>query len=227
MEDARVREDRGRYSVTGLMVYESCPYQYYATYVAGKPPPVTPAMRRGAGVHALIAQHFRQPPLLPVEPSPDIAPLFNTFLASRFNTPAVDVERPFVLPFDRGDVHGRIDLVLPGPDGRLELVDFKSGTARAVEELEQRLQLRLYAIATARAHEVAPERLTYTYYFLGDNREVNFAPSVESFLATTDRVERIIHAIEEGRFERRAGCRCHACRGDFGLARRRARARSR
>lgn len=207
---------RPRYSVSGLMTYEACPHQYRATYVEGKPPPVTPGMRRGTAAHNLIARHMRAPALFPERASPEVQPLFDRFLQSRFNVPPVAVEQRFVLPFDRGDVHGRIDLILPGPDGGLELVDFKSGSGREREDAGESLQLPLYAMATARKHGLRPGDVAYTYYYLRDGAEHRVVPSGGTFDATTERVERIMRAIEEGRFEAPPGCTCYACRGDFG-----------
>lgn len=211
--------NRPRYSVSGLMAYEACPYQYYATYVEGKPPRVSAAMRRGTSIHSLIARHLRQPSLLLPEAEPNVAKLFETFGRSRFNRPPVAVEEPFVLPFATGEVHGRIDVVLPDRDGALELVDFKSGSARAREELESRLQLPLYAMAAALRHDLPPDMLAYTYFFLGDGTEVSFRADDETFRRVTDRVEDIITAIQDGHFARRPGCDCYACRGEFGRSR--------
>lgn len=214
---------RTRVSVSGLMAYEACPHQYYSTYVLGKPPLITPGMRRGASVHALIARHFRQPALITGDMDPEIAPLFDAFTRSRFNVPPVEVELSFVLPFEGGDVTGRIDLVLPGREGGLELVDFKSGTARSREEMGGRLQLPLYALAAGRRHETPWDRLDYTYFFLGDGSEVHFAGDSSALSAVHERVEAILAAINAGLFEARPGCDCYACLGRFGRRRRKSR----
>lgn len=203
------------------MVYEACPHQYYATFVEGKPPPVTPQMRRGASVHAQIARLLRQPSLLTPESEPEVQPLLETFLRSRFNVPPVAVERPFVYAFEGGDVHGRIDVILPRGESGLELVDFKSGSTRDREEMEGSLQLPLYALATARAHGLAPEDMAYTYFFLSDGGEVTFHPDAATFDGVADRVEGILENIHLGLFAPRSGCRCHACRGQFGRPKRR------
>jgi hypothetical protein len=203
------------------MVYEACPHQYWATYVEGRPPPVTPSMRRGANVHAQIARLLRQPSLLVPEFESEIQPLVSSFLNSRFNVPPVAVERPFVYPFRGGDVHGRIDVVIPLGERGLELVDFKSGTSRGRDEVGSSLQLPLYTLAAAREYEASPDSLAYTYFFLGDGREISFDVDVTTLERVTDRVEGILENIHLGIFEPRSGCRCHACRGEFGRQRRR------
>jgi hypothetical protein len=212
--------DRPRYSVTELMVYEACPHQYYATYVEGRPPPVTPQMRRGANVHAQIARILRQPSLFVPEVGPELQPLLDTFLRSRFNVPPIAVERPFIYAFEGGDVHGRIDVMIPRGESGLELVDFKSGSTRPRADVEGSLQLPLYSLAASREHDVSPEDMAYTYFYLSDGGEVTFHPDTSTFERVADRVEGILENIHLGLFEPRPGCRCHACRGEFGRPRR-------
>jgi hypothetical protein len=193
------------------MVYEACPHQYYTTFVRGIPPPVSRAMRRGASVHSLIAKHFRKPELLPAAAPPEVQPLLDTFRQSRFNVAPVAVEKPFILPFERADVRGRIDLVLPRLDGGLELVDFKSGSGHGREWMQESLQLPLYALATSSRFERPPEELSYTYFFLGDAVEVSFRATGDSFDRLRRRVDAIIEAIEREVFTPAAGCTCYGC----------------
>lgn len=199
------------YSVTSLMAYETCPYQYYVAHVLRIPPPVTPAMRAGSNIHKLIADHLRQPQLLPGEIEPSMLPLLERFRASRFNVTPVAVEYPFSLPMRGGTIRGRIDLVVPGESSRLEVVDFKSGAGRESGEMARSLQLPMYALAASRLLEVADE-IDYTYYFLRDGTEVRFTSSPAERERIADRVESILEHIELGVFPAAPGCTCYACR---------------
>jgi len=200
------------YSVSSLMVYELCPLQYYTTFVRGIPPPRSKAMETGTNVHKLIADFLRQRTLLPPHVEPSVQEMLETFKRSRFNLAPVAIEKPFVLPFERADVRGRIDLILPRPEKGLEVVDFKSGTARSREELERSLQLPLYSLASARLFDHRLEDMAYTYYFLRDGVEVPFSPGPGDFQQLTLRVEDIMQAIQAGQFDPPLGCKCHACR---------------
>jgi DNA helicase II / ATP-dependent DNA helicase PcrA len=204
-------EKRPVYSVTSLMVYETCPHQYYTTYVRKISPPVTAGMRRGASVHKLIKDLFKGPELLPPDVDPEVAGLLESFKRSRFNVSPVASEKPFRLPLDLGDVRGRIDLILPRRDGGLELVDFKSGSMRSREGLDRGLQLPVYALAAARLFDRRPEDLSYTYYFLGDGGEASFTTSAEGFAELTTRVGGVMEAIQSRQFDPTPGCECHAC----------------
>ena len=193
------------------MVYETCPLQYYTTFVRGIPPPRSKAMETGVSIHKLIADHVRQRPLLPAEAEPDVQAMLDTFKRSRFNLPPIAAEKPFVLSFEPGNVRGRIDLVLPRPHGGLEVVDFKSGSTRSREDLERSLQLPLYTMASAGLFGARPEDMAYTYYFPREGAEVSFSPTRDGLERLAARVEDIMRAIQDKQFEPPAGCECHAC----------------
>jgi len=194
------------------MAYEACPYQYYLTYVRRIPPPLSPAMALGTNIHALIAAHFTQPSLLEPDATPAAMEMFNRFLQSRLNRPPILFEEAFTLSFAGRSVRGRIDAVFPLDDGRLELVDFKSGRPEAREWLGDTLQLPLYGMAVAERFGRSPDELLCTYHFLRDGSEHTTAPAADSNERTTQRVETILEAIQHGHFTGRPGCACHACR---------------
>lgn len=203
---------RSVYSVSSLMVYEACPLQYHTTFVRRIPPPISKGMKTGTSVHSLIARHFRQgEQLLPAGVEPDVQAILDTFRHSRFNVAPLAIEKGFRLPFERGDVRGRIDVILPRTSGGLEIVDFKSGGSRPRQELARSLQLPLYAMAAKERFGVRPQDLLYTYYFPREGAEISFSPTDEEFERLAARVEGIIQAIQEGRFEPAPGCECHAC----------------
>lgn len=203
---------RARYSVSGLMVYEVCPRQYYHTFVRGWAPPITAAMQRGTTIHALIKDHFGQPRLLVPDAAPEVQSMFETFRSSRFNIQPLATEQSFVLPFESGDVRGRIDLVLPGDNTAVEVIDFKSGTTRSRQDMESSLQLPLYALAATTMFDARPEDLLYTYYFLRQGEEISFRASTATFATLRPRVESLVAGIQAERFESPRGCGCFACR---------------
>ena len=201
---------RPRYSVSSLLTYEACPWQYYYQYVLGLPPPRTPAMARGVSVHSLISRHYRSKPL-PGTLDPEVERLFRAFQESRFNVPPIASEKTFLLPLERGDVRGRMDIVLPAESGGVELVDIKSGTGRAREDVGRHLQLPLYATAASQIFGVDPEAVSYTYLFLGNGEEHTFAFNEESDQAVRMRVNGLVANIQAGRFDADPSCGCFAC----------------
>jgi RecB family exonuclease len=203
---------RLQYSVSALLAYEACPLQYYYTFVMRISPPRSRAMETGVSIHKLIADYFVQPPLLPPEVEPELQHLLEAFRNSRFNVAPIMIERAFVLPLERADVRGRIDVVLPRPGGGLEVVDFKSGTTRSQQDLSAHLQLPLYALAASRLFDCKPRDMAYTYFFLRNRVEVSFQPTAESMRTVARRVDGVVDAIQAERFRPAVGCSCYACR---------------
>ncbi|MEA2702316.1 MAG: ATP-dependent helicase UvrD/PcrA, partial [Actinomycetota bacterium] len=180
-------------SVTGLVRYARCPKQFYWTVVRPLPRSSSAAARLGTEVHRWIEQRAdRQLALL--EPDidadadldPDAVPtgagvaarLKASFLAGPYaGLDPVRVEAPFVLAVGdelRGSRHlvrGRIDAVYER-DGRLELVDFKTGRPHAAGQSDSgsrpgsAMQLDLYGLAAIATWDVDPERLSTTYCWL-------------------------------------------------------------
>jgi len=192
-------------------MYEFCPLQYFYAFVKRIPPPRTPAMTTGVTIHKLLSDHFRQPHLLLPEAPQSVMEMFLTCQASRFNVPPVVSEKSFKLSMDRGEVRGRIDVVLPSGEAGLEIVDFKSGGLRSRQELQGNLQLPLYALAASELWRTAANELSYTYYFLGPQHEESFRASDLEFELLRERVAGLMDLIEQGNFTPAPGCGCYAC----------------
>jgi DNA helicase II / ATP-dependent DNA helicase PcrA len=173
-------------SVTGLVSYARCPRQFYWLAVRPLPRRASAAARIGTEVHRWI--ELRSGPQLgllgldepgrpagePADPaggdgleSPHaVAGLRAAFLASPYA--AVDpvrIEAPFVLAVAGRLVRGRIDAVYRR-DGRLELVDFKTGLPPAEGDRGGHVQLDLYAVAAAEVWGDDPAGLRTTYCYL-------------------------------------------------------------
>jgi RecB family exonuclease len=201
---------RAKYSVSALMAYERCPFEYYYTAVLKLPPPRTMAMARGVSLHKLIADHLRGKLVQEPAEGTDVAAMFELFRQSRFNVPSLAVEKSFSIALAEGDLRGRIDLVLPRGDG-IELVDFKSGHVVAREDLARRLQLPVYALAASTLFHAA-EPVAYTYYFPRNGTEESFTASPDFLAETRERVHGLMLSIRAKRFAPAPDCTCFACR---------------
>jgi RecB family exonuclease len=76
-------------------------------------------------------------------------------------------ERSFAFSLGPHHVRGRVDRVDALPEGGYELIDYKTGYAKTVEELGEDIQLSLYAIAAQEAWGLQETRGAY-YYVLDD-----------------------------------------------------------
>ncbi len=78
-------------------------------------------------------------------------------------------ERSFSFTLGPHRVRGRVDRVDVLADGSYELIDYKTGPARTAAELQDDIQLSLYAIAAREAWQLESARQAY-YYLLDDRR---------------------------------------------------------
>jgi DNA helicase-2/ATP-dependent DNA helicase PcrA len=178
-------------SVSGLVTYARCPRKFYWSVVRPLPRRSSPQARLGTAVHRWIEQRAglrgshadsgRQLSLIEggagdaggSAEDPDSLPagegaaaLQASFLASPWaDLDPERVEAPFVLAAGEHVVRGRIDAVYQR-DGRLELVDFKTGRAAPMGDRSATLQLNLYGLAAVDTWGADPDRLRTTYCYL-------------------------------------------------------------
>ena len=76
-------------------------------------------------------------------------------------------ERSFSFKLGPHHLRGRVDRVDKLPDGNYEMIDYKTGRPRTVEQLTDDVQLSLYAVGARESWQVEAERLSY-YYVLDD-----------------------------------------------------------
>jgi DNA helicase-2/ATP-dependent DNA helicase PcrA len=167
-------------SVTSLVSYARCPRQFYWSVVRPLPRRPSPAAQIGVEVHRRIElRASRQLRLLEPEPAPSSVPgewgeaapstaeaLEASFMLSPFaDLDPVRVEAPFVLAVGGRLVRGRVDAVY-SRDGKVELVDFKTGRRPATGDGGATTQLDLYALAAVQAWREDPASLRTTFCYL-------------------------------------------------------------
>ena len=73
------------------------------------------------------------------------------------------LEKPFTFRMGRHTLRGRVDRVDKLPDGRYELIDYKTGRPKSASQLREDVQLSLYAVGAREAWQVDAERQSYLY----------------------------------------------------------------
>ncbi|WP_395640876.1 ATP-dependent helicase [Pseudolysinimonas sp.] len=152
-----------------------------------RPMPERPfsATRLGTLFHAWVEQRFgfgtgaEELDALEIEADagldvggPELEALRARFEASEFAARRpLEVEREIHLPFDDRIVICKIDAVYSEPDGRVRIVDWKTGRApKDAADLERKqLQLALYRLAYARWAGIPEERIDAAFYFVADD----------------------------------------------------------
>jgi DNA helicase-2/ATP-dependent DNA helicase PcrA len=108
-------------------------------------------------------------------------------------------ERGFSFKLGPHHLRGRVDRVDKLGDGNYEMIDYKTGRPRTVEQLKDDVQLSLYAVGAKESWQVQAEKLSY-YYVLDDLKvPVPSAEMDSDWIARV--VEEVGEAIMDQRFE--------------------------
>ncbi len=114
----------------------------------------------------------------------------------------VALEGWFKIKIDKYLVQGRIDRIDQLDDGSLEIIDYKTGTAKEKVEGEDKDQLLIYQIAINQLSEYnnigAPGKLTY--FYLNDNSKVSFLGSDKEIARLKEKLVATIEQINSGNF---------------------------
>src|SRR5207302_3652634 len=142
------------------------------------------------------------------------AALKASFLASAYaDLDPVCVEAPFQLVVGDHLVRGRIDAVYER-DGRLELVDFKTGLLPAEGDAGAGTQLELYALAAAQTWREPAARLRTSYCWLhteGGPDVVSRDWDDDALTLVRDGVVATLDALAARQFAATAGPWCRRC----------------
>jgi DNA helicase-2/ATP-dependent DNA helicase PcrA len=110
-------------------------------------------------------------------------------------------------------VTGKIDRVDMHPDGKIEIIDYKTGKVPKDEDLKKNLQLSMYALAASdpTLYKKSVENIVLTFYFLSENKKVSLQKTDEDLVKVKEKVAEIVSSIKEGSFEPKVGPWCSYC----------------
>jgi DNA helicase II / ATP-dependent DNA helicase PcrA len=131
--------------------------------------PLTWAMVDSAYVAAWARERFCAPEQAPSLQDLGRAYLHRAFDAGDLSKPLL-LEQPFSLRVDGLRLTGRIDRVDRHPDGRYEVIDYKTGSAKKASDLQRDLQLGVYALAAREVFRFDP--LSLSYYYLETSERI-------------------------------------------------------
>jgi putative RecB family exonuclease len=109
---------------------------------------------------------------------------------------------------------GIVDRVDVAPDGRVRVVDYKTGrSVREAFEAKALFQMKFYALVIWRTRGVIPTVLQL--YYLGDGTVLSYEPTESDLVATERKVaalwSAITTALERGEFQPRPSALCSWC----------------
>jgi len=169
-------------SVSQLVTLRRDPQHLAAQLRRPMPFPPAPLARRGTAFHAWLEHRFGAQRLLDIDELPgaedagaddgDLALLQEAFLASAWadRTP-VEVEVPFEFRLGGLSLRGRMDAVFIDPDGRYDVVDWKTGQPPAgADAAATAVQLAAYRLAWVQLSGVPPEQVGAAFHYVRHNR---------------------------------------------------------
>lgn len=139
--------------------------------------------------------------------------ILEAFYASVVKAPPdpLFLEKDFKLKVGAFWIKGKIDRIDKAADGKVEIIDYKTGTPKEGETVktEDKKQLLLYQVAVGRLMGLTPVRLTYHY--LEDGSTVSFLGTEADIAKFEEDAEKQINKITGGDFTPTPGMHCKFC----------------
>lgn len=207
-------------SYSKLKAYLDCPWLYRIRYVEMKRPAYTPQSSFGQSIHKTLEAYHRQgdlslEKLLEIYDEKWISggypilrdqmdwhqkglKLLNRYWEAEQarRSKVVYVEREFLFELGPHQVRGMIDRVDLTPEGKYEVVDYKTHPHVATEEeLKSNIQLLMYGLGVREGLGLEPSYLSLFYVLTGEKVTVPYDPSGEEALkakirSVADRIAR-------------------------------------
>ncbi len=227
-----------RLSATAVENYEVCPLQFKLEREWRIPRDVPAAMQYGAAIHRVLRTYFDSVRLERTLSDEELIDLFRAdlgqlqiddpyqrqlyhdqgirqlrdFLAAAKRSLAPKVlhtEEHFEVRVGGATVAGRIDRIDDLGDGRVAIVDYKTGKPRAQEDADGSLQLSVYAIAAREKWGYQADRLVF--YNLEENSAVTTVRGQLELEAAKAKLQDVASRIDAGQFDPKPGYHCRLC----------------
>ena len=214
-------------SASDIDTYRTCPLKYKFARVFRIPQEPTLNQRFGILVHQVLERYHANDGDGPGRPLPELLELLDagwrrggfggseqerqlrdkaTAALTRYHEraasqPATPVwfERQFQFKLGRHTLRGRVDRVDRLPDGKYELIDYKTGRPKDAAQLADDVQLSLYAVGARESWRLDASR--QAYYYLLDDQKVALPDDAERGEWVRDVATEVAEGIRSQGFE--------------------------
>jgi len=121
----------------------------------------------------------------------------------------IGLEKSFVLDIDGIKLRGKIDRIDKLPDGKLEIIDYKTGTTKTQKEVDNDVQMTIYTMAATEALKIKPDMLSL--YFLESGDKLSTNRTQKQVDAQKEIIKEVVEGIRKGNFEPKPGHECRWC----------------
>ncbi len=224
-------------SFSQIDTYKSCPLQYKYKYVLGIPVAPNHALSYGITIHDTLRDFHKALAFGEKVDLTKLLEMYNKnwqptgyldaeHRALRFedgkrllseyfeknkdyDAKHVALEKSFNIKIAGIKFYGKIDRIDRLPDGRVEIIDYKTGTTKDQKDVDKDSQVAYYALAAQEALGLNPDVLTY--YFLESGDKISTTRTKKQLDEIKTETAEIIDQMKEGKFIATPGMHCSWC----------------
>lgn len=135
------------------------------------------------------------------------------------DTKTASLEQPFTVPImtDKGviKIGGKIDRIDLLPDGKIEIIDYKTGRMPSKREVDTNLQLSMYAMAASQIpgapFNKKPQDILLSLYFFDTQTKISTTRTHEQLEQEKAAIITVAHDIETSDFACSGNMLCQSC----------------
>lgn len=230
------------FSFSQIETYEMCPLQYKYQYILKIPTSSPSAASFGDTIHRTLQQFYREylsdkninkgrlidifkSSWIPIgyasaqheqrmkkEGEQMLTGFFDTFHNQQIKI--IDLEKIFKIKIDEEIfVTGKIDRVDENKDGKVEIIDYKTGKKPDKDKLEKSLQLSIYALAATDKglYKKKLNEVNLTFYYLSDLSKTTINRNSQDLTNVKETIIKSAAEIRKAEFPPNVGPWCDFC----------------
>ena len=121
----------------------------------------------------------------------------------------IGLEKSFNLDIEGIKLKGKIDRIDELPDGKIEIIDYKTGSIKTQKEVDQDTQMTIYTMAATEALKIKPDILSL--YYVESGEKLSTKRTQKQVGAEKETIKDVVKGIKENSFEANPGKHCTWC----------------